>query len=204
MLAIGEKGAYGFVFLSSTISQASDPSSIASLIQVLSAISSIAVILGAIFVVVQLRQNSKLIDLNAKLTEATFRQVKSDISFELLEKMTDDSFARRRSHMYQTAKKYQALNWEGFDDSLDDFEVRNFAYMYDLFGQLARDGLIDIITLTRTFKYLVILDWQAFEPIAKHIQKRYGFKRNEIFQNFEWLANQTNRILREKGGSIML
>lgn len=174
------------------------------MIQVLSAISSVAVILGVIFVVVQLRQNAKLIDLNAKLTEATFRQVKSDVSFGLLEKMTDESFARRRSHMYQTAKKYGAVDWESYDDSLDDFEVRNFAYMYDLFGQLAKDGLIDIVTLTRTFKYLVIFDWRAFEPIATHIMKRYNFRRNEMFSNFEWLANQTERILKEQGSSILL
>lgn len=105
--------------------------------------------------------------------------------------------------MYQTAKKYQAVNWEGFDDSLDDFEVRNFAYMYDMFGQLTKDGLLDIVALTRTFKYLVILDWQVFEPIATHIMKRYNFKRNEIFSNFEWLASQTERILKEQGSTIL-
>src|SRR5208337_4206697 len=106
--------------------------SLTGLIQVLSGLSSIAVILGVVFIVVQLRQNAKLIDLNTKLTEATFRDVKSNISFEILEKLTDESFARRRSFMWQTVKKYQAVDWKDFDDSSDDFEVRNFAYMYDL------------------------------------------------------------------------
>ena len=156
-------------------------------------------ILGVVFIVVQLRQNAKLIDLNTKLTDATFRQVKSNVSFELLEKLTEESFARRRSFMWQTVKKYQASNWEGFDDSLDDFEVRNFAYMYDLFGQLAKEGLIDLETLAKTFKYLVALDWEAFEPASKHIMKRYNLKENEIFSNFEWLANETEKILKRKG-----
>ena len=144
---------------------------LSSLIQVLSAISSIAVILGVVFIVVQLRQNTKLIDLNTKLTDATFQEVKSNISFELLEKLTDESFPRRRSFMCHTIKKYQTSNWEGFDDSPDDFEVRNFAFMYDLFGQLAKEGLIDIGTLAKTFKFLVALDWQAFEPASKHIHE---------------------------------
>jgi len=183
-------------------SQTTDPLDLSGLIQVLSAISSIAVILGVVFIVVQLRQNNKLIDLNAKLTDATFQQNKSNISFELMEKLTEESFARRRSFMWQTVKKYQASNWEGFDDSRDDFEIRDFAYMYDLFGQMAKEGLIDLETLAKTFKFLVALDWEAFEPAAKHIMKRYNLKQNEIFSNFQWLAYETEKILKQKGSDF--
>jgi len=199
ILLVKESTAKTYLLSVITVSQTTDQLNLSSLIQVLSAISSIAVILGVVFIVVQLRQNTKLIDLNTKLTDATFREVKSNISFELLEKLTDESFAKRRSFMWHTVKKYQASNWEGFDDSADDFEVRNFAFMYDLFGQLAKDGLIDLETLAKTFKYLVALDWQAFEPVSKHIMKRYNLEQNEIFSNFQWLANETERILKQKG-----
>ncbi len=202
ILLVKEATAKTYLLSVIAVSQTTDQLNLSSLIQVLSAISSIAVILGVVFIVVQLRQNTKLIDLNTKLTDATFQEVKSNISFELLEKLTDESFARRRSFMWHTVKKYQASNWEGFDDSADDFEVRNFAFMYDLFGQLAKDGLIDLETLAKTFKYLVALDWQAFEPASKHIQKRYNLERNEIFSNFQWLANETERILKQKGSQI--
>ena len=181
------------------VSQTADPLDLSGLIQLLSAVSSIAVILGVVFIVVQLRQNAKLIDLNAKLTDATFQQNKSNISFELLEKMSEESFARRRSFMWQTVKKYEASNWEGYDDSRDDFEVRNFAYMYDLYGQMAKEGILDIETLAKTFKYLVALDWEAFEPAANHIMKRYNLKENEIFSNFQWLATETEKILKRRG-----
>jgi hypothetical protein len=184
------------------VSQTTGPLDLSGLIQVLSAVSSVAVILGVVFIVVQLRQNAKLIDLNAKLTDATFQQVKANISFEILEKLTEESFARRRSFMWQTVKKYQASNWEGFDDSLDDFEIRNFAFMYDLFGQLAKEGLVDLETLAKTFKYLVALDWEAFEPVSKHIMKRYNLKQNEIFSNFQWLATETEKILKHKGSKF--
>jgi hypothetical protein len=172
------------------------------LIQVLSALSSIAVIMGVIFIVVQLRQNAKLIELNAKLTDATFREVKSDISFELLEKLTEESFARRRSFMWEKIKKYQASNWEGYDDSLDDFEIRNFAYRYELFGQMAKEGLVDLETLAKAFEYLVVLDWEAFEPASKHIMERYNLKKNELFSNFQWLAFETERILKQRGSHV--
>jgi len=54
--------------------------------------SYIAVILGVVFIVAQLRQNNKLIELNAKLTDVAFRDVKSNISFEFLEKLTDELY----------------------------------------------------------------------------------------------------------------
>jgi hypothetical protein len=54
---------------------------LSTLINFLSAISSIAVILGAIFVVFQLRQNAKLIQL-------TIRENRSNIALALLEKIT--------------------------------------------------------------------------------------------------------------------
>jgi hypothetical protein len=189
--------------LSTTVTASTaNPLNLSGLIQVLSAISSIAVILGVVFIVIQLRQNNKLIELNAKLTDATFQQTKSNVSFELLEKLTEESFARRRSFMWQTVKKYQASNWEGFDDSLDDFEIRNFAFRYELYGQLAKEGIVDLETLAKTFEYLVVLDWEAFEPVLKHIMKRYNLKQNEIFSNFQWLATQTEKILKQKGSHM--
>src|SRR5271169_5562147 len=95
----------------------------------LSAIGSVAVIAGAIFVVFQLRQNAKLI-------EATMHQNRSNIAFALLEKITDESFAVRWKKMHDVIKKYNAASWADFDDSLDDFEARNFAKIYELIGQL--------------------------------------------------------------------
>jgi hypothetical protein len=91
------------------------------------AISSIAVIAGAIFVVFQLRQNARLI-------QAALLENKANVSLALLEKITEESFAKRRKYMHDTVKKFSKLNWEGFDDSLDDFEARNFGYLYELIG----------------------------------------------------------------------
>jgi hypothetical protein len=76
-------------------------------VAVLSAISSIAVIASAFFIILQLRQNSKVI-------RATLHQERSNISFSMLEKITDESSARRRHQMHEAIKKYSTLNWEGW------------------------------------------------------------------------------------------
>ena len=161
------------------------------LINFLSAISSVAIILGAIFVIFQLRQNARLIK-TANL------EVKSNISFSVLEKITEESFARRRKNMHDTVKKYGAVNWEGFDDTLEDFEARNFGYIYELIGELVREGLIDRTIAIHSLRYLIVSDWQVFEPLVKHLMDRYKVPVNP-YENFEWLADETQKFLRDAG-----
>jgi adenine-specific DNA methylase len=156
----------------------------------LGAVSSIAVIAGAIFVVFQLRQNSKLI-------QATLLENKANVSLALLEKITEESFARRRKKMHDTVKKFAAANWEGFDDSLEDFEARNFGYLYELIGQLAREGVVDLRMVINALQYLVVVDWQTFEPLVAHVKKRYNVKFN-AWANFKWLSDETQRHMANK------
>ena len=159
------------------------------IIQFLSAISSIAVIAGAIFVVLQLRQNAKLIN-------ATIQSNKSTIGFSLLERIIDDTFVRRRKHVYDTIAKYGPKNWEGLADSIDDFEARNYAYMFELFGQLVKDEIIDLHTVMNALKYIVVVDWKQMEPMLKHLNQVYNLKINP-WANFEWLANETEKYLKQ-------
>ena len=166
------------------------PIDLSSLVTFLSAISSIAVILGAIFVVFQLRQNSKLIELQVK-------QNHSIIGLALLDKLTDESFATRRKKMHDSIKAAVASNWEGFDDSLEDYEARDFAYIYELVGQLAREDIVDLDLLRSTFQYLVVWDWDAFSPFAKHFMERNKISVHP-WQNFEWLAGENRKHMAKR------
>jgi len=161
------------------------PLDISGLITDLSAISSIAVIAGAVFVIFQLRQNSRLI-------KETILENRANASFALLERITDESFATRRKNMIDAVKKYKDLNWEGFDDSLDDFQVRNFAYIYELIGQFARENIVDLTTVRKALQYLVVYDWVAFAPVAQHLMQRFNLAVNP-WENFEWLADETRK-----------
>ncbi|HKM77191.1 MAG TPA: DUF4760 domain-containing protein [Candidatus Bathyarchaeia archaeon] len=153
------------------------------LVTVLSEVSSIAVIAGVVLILFQLKQN-------AKETRAT-------AAFALLEKLTDESYVRRRKRMHDTLKKYGAKNWKGFDDTLQDWETRNFAYLYELIGQLVQQRIIDLDTVTEALKYVVVIDWEAVSPLANHIMERYKVKVHH-FQNFEWLAMQARNSLGEE------
>ena len=157
----------------------------------LSAISSVSVILGAVFVIFQLRQNARLIK------TANF-ETKANISFSVLEIVTEESFARRRKSMHDAIKKYSQNNWEGFDDSLEDFEARNFGYIYELIGELVREGIIDFTIAIHSLRYLLVFDWQRFEPLVKHLMERYKVPVNP-YENFEWLARETRKYLESQG-----
>ena len=164
---------------------------VSTIISYLSALSSVAVVLGAIFVIFQLRQNAKLIE------TANF-ETKSTMSFSVLEKITEESFARRRKHMHDAVHKYSQVNWEGFDDSLEDFEARNFGYIYELIGELVREGIIDVTIAIHSLKYIVVADWQVFQPLVKHLMDRYKVPVNP-YENFEWLAQETRKFLEYTG-----
>jgi len=154
----------------------------------LSAVSSVAVVAGAVFVVFQLRQNAKLIN-------ATIQETKAGIAFSMVERIIDDSFVRRRKNVYDAVKKYGEKNWEGFIGTMDDFEARNYAYMFELFGQLVKDGIVDLTTVMNALKYIVVYDWKTMEPMIKYLNGRYSLKSNP-WANFEWLANETEKYLK--------
>ena len=164
---------------------------LSTVISYLSALSSIAVVLGAIFVIFQLRQNARLI-------RTTNFDTKAQMSFSVLEKVTEESFARRRKNMHDAIKKYSQLNWKGFDDSLEDFEARNFGYIYELIGELVKEGIIDLTVAIHSLRYLVIYDWDRFHPLVKHLMQRYNVPVNP-YSNFEYLANESRRFLQDTG-----
>lgn len=153
----------------------------------LSAASSIAVIVTAIIVSFQLRQNAKLI-------EVSTQENKSNIAFSMLERIVSDSFVRNRAHAYEIVTKYSPQNWEGFLDTVDDFEFRNYAYQYELFGQFVQHGIMDLDTMMDAMKYIIVTDWEIMEPLLRYICQAHGFKMFP-WKNFEWLAKETKKYL---------
>ncbi len=92
-------------------------------------------------------------------------------------------------------KKYGEKNWEGFVGTAEDFEARNYAYVFELFGQLVKDGIVDLRTIMSALKYIVVYDWKTMEPMIRFLSATYGLKSNP-WGNFEWLANETERYLK--------
>src|SRR3954451_1192533 len=122
---------------------------------ILRTIGAFAVIAGTILVVLQLRVNAK--------------NVKSRNAFDLVAKVIDPSFPRRRHLMYDVAARRAGGDWTGFDRSLEDFEVRNFANIYEQLGLLARRRVVDLQDVLNALSAQPMADWNTFDPIRTHI-----------------------------------
>ena len=119
-------------------------------VQVLNAISAIAVLLGVVFVVFQLRQNARLIKASNEQVQASILQNKSSVATSVVERFTDDSFTVRRKTVRDIISKYQDVNWEGLVESAEGFEVRAFGSYYEFTAIWLEKELLTF-TLYRTF-----------------------------------------------------
>lgn len=168
---------------------------LADLVQVLNAVSAVAVLLGVAFVVFQLRQNARLIKASNQQVQASILQNKSSVATSVVERFTDDSFTTRRKTVRDIIKKFQDVNWEGFMDSAEDFEVRAFGSYYDFTAYLARENIIDVRLVQNVLGHRVTFDWEVFAPVAHYYRKNWGKKY--VWANFEWLANESEKYLAE-------
>jgi len=157
---------------------------------VLRLIGAVAVIVGTILVVLQLRVNAK--------------NVRSRNAFDLTSKVIDPSFPQRRHLLYEVAASRVDGDWTGFDRSREDFEVRNFANIYEQLGLLARKGVVDVADVLDALSAQPLADWMTFQPIRQHIIDEAGkafpalegnpSAQDAIFwPNFGWLAEESNR-----------
>jgi hypothetical protein len=153
------------------------------------------VIVGTFFVVLQLRLNAKL--------------VRSRDAFDLIGKVIDPSFPGRRHLLYQVAEKHAGGDWTGFDRSLDEFEVRNFANIYEQLGLLVKKGVVDLPDVMEALPAQPLADWLAFQPIRKHVMEGAGKRVPELATNlagidsiywlhFKWLSEESGKWIRKR------
>jgi hypothetical protein len=153
-------------------------------------ISSIAVVAGTILVVLQLRVNAK--------------QARARNAFDLIGKVIDPSFPVRRHLLYEVAEKHARGNWTGFDRSLEDFEVRNFANIYEQLGLLVRKGVVDLQDVLEALSAQPMADWITFQPLRKHIMEEAAKAFPTLatdqpgleaiyWPNFKWLAEESRK-----------
>jgi len=98
---------------------------------------------------------------------------KRNLAFSMMEQLTSAGFAARRWKMHRSVEAGAASGWKGFDDSLEDFESRSFAYQYDLIGQMVSAGTLDYKLVRDFLQYTVVADWNAFEPLDSHLEERF-------------------------------
>jgi len=165
---------------------------------ILRSIGAVAVIAGTILVVLQFRVNAK--------------HARSRNAFDLIARVIDPSFPHRRHLLYEVADKHAGGDWTGFDRSPQDFEVRNFANIYEQLGILARKGVVDLQDVLDALSAQPMADWNTFQPIRTHIMQEAGKAfsplagnqpgREAIYwPNFKWLADESRKWTLERASA---
>lgn len=158
--------------------------------------------------VFQLRQNAKQIKQHEKTLEVTSAANRSHNAFELIGKVIDPSFPGRRHRLHEVSRKYSGGDWSGFDESLDDFEVRNFANIYEQWV-LVKKGVIDLQDVMDALSAQIMADWFVFQPLRKHIIEQAARSYPSLatnqpgvdaiyWPNFMWLAEENQKWVREE------
>ncbi len=125
----------------------------------------------------------------------TRRDARRTLAFSLLETLTSEPFAERRWKMREAINKAVAANWAGFDDSLEDFESRAFAYQYELIAQMVQARTLNYPQVRDFLKFSIVADWNAFNPLDEHLTKRYP-NNPSPWSNFRKLAGQITTDLK--------
>ena len=115
------------------------------------------------------------------------RDARRNLAFSMMEQLTSAKFAERRWKMRLAVGGAVAGGWAGFDDSLDDYESRAFAYQYELIGQMVQAGTLDYGMVRDFLRYSVVSDWIAFDPLDAHLLERYP-DHESPWQRFHDLA----------------
>ncbi|MCI4363668.1 MAG: hypothetical protein L3K13_05115 [Thermoplasmata archaeon] len=118
-----------------------------------------------------------------------------NLAFSMMAQLTSSDFASRRWKMHQAVQGASASGWKGFDDSLDDFESRSFAYQYELIGQMVSTRTLDYSLVRDFLRYTVVADWNAFQPLDAHLEDRYP-GRPSPWTRFRELARRVTTDLK--------
>jgi len=128
------------------------------------------------------------------------RDARRNLAFSLMATLTSAQFAERRWKMRGAVQAGVASSWTGFDDSLQDFESRAFAYQYELIAQMVYARTLEYVQLRDFLKFSIVADWNAFDPLDAHLMERYP-GRPSPWSNFRKLAEQ---ITHDLGGPPMV
>ena len=116
------------------------------------------------------------------------------MAISMMTDLTHESFAKRRKHLRETVDRFHPESWKGFDDSIDDFECRSFAYKYELIGLLVERGTLDYSLVRDFLQFSIVADWKVFKPLDTHLCERFGSRISE-WHHFEKLADRIGRDL---------
>ena len=159
-----------------------------------SLVSSIAIILGSLFVVVQIRQTNRMIRVagqqaeaaavQAKLTTEQLKQDQELAKMDLIMRLYEFANTAEVQAAWLTVLNSNISNYEDFEKLAKPDQVAFFQIgaLFESLGVLVERGIVKVSTIADMF--LPRLAWESMKPFVSGARERYGEEENYAsFQN---------------------
>jgi hypothetical protein len=169
-----------------------------------SIISSIAIILGTLFVVVQIKQTNRMIRVSGKQAEAaaiqaklTTEQLKQDhelANMDLIMRLYEFANTAEVQAAWLTVLNSNISTYEDFVSLSKSDQVAFFQIgaLFESLGVLVERGIVNVNVIEDMF--LTRLAWESMKPFVSGVRERYGEEEN--YAGFQRLYEKV--VLAEK------
>ena len=164
-------------------------------------VSSVAIILGALFVVIELRDNkrmgaaateqAKAATQQAKASTDQMRQTNEIADMDMIMRLYEFANTRDFQTSWLTVLNSNLESYEEFESLKKDEQVAFFqvASLFESLGVLAKKEIVSLSTVEDMF--LPEVAWNSMKPFLEGIAKRYG---GDGYSYFEKLKDDVARL----------
>jgi len=160
-------------------------------------LASVAIILGTIFVVIEMRDNKRLVEASFRQANTAAMQLKQNhelATVDLITKMYDFANSLEVQKSWFTVVNTQISSYEEFEKlpKEDQLAFQQIASLFESVGLLVEKGFVqeelaDDMFATR-------LAWQRLEPFVKGTREKY---KSEDY--YVWMEKLRNRLVEGPG-----
>ena len=167
-----------------------------------SLLSSTAVIIGAIFVAFQIRQNNKLVNaandqakaasIQAKLTTEQLKQNNELANMDLIMRLYEFANTAEFQSAWMTVQNTKLNSIQDFDklSKADQISYYQVAALFESLGVLVERGYVKAEIIDDTF--LTEFAWDIMAPYIEGMRKKFGGEQEYVF--FEKLNNKLKEM----------
>jgi hypothetical protein len=160
-------------------------------------LASIAIILGTVFVVIEMRDNKRLVEASFKQANTAALQLEQNhelATVDLITKIYDFANSLEVQRSWQTVVNTKISSYEEFEklSKEDQLAFQQIASLFESVGLLVEKGFVRLGLADDMFA--VRLAWQRLEPFVKGMREKY---KSEDY--YVWMEKLHNRLLTAPG-----
>ena len=160
-------------------------------------LASVAIILGTIFVVIEMRDNKRLVEASFKQANTAALQLQQNhelATVDLITKMYDFANSLEVQRSWYTVVNSKISSYEEFESlpKEDQLAFQQIASLFESVGLLVEKGFVKEELADEMFA--TRLAWQRLEPFVKGTRQKYNSE-----EYYVWMEKLRNRLVKGPG-----